>query len=79
MIKQNGEYEFKKADSKEDKIVFPSNATQRQHMSIAKNFLDNNDPGWDDTDDEDVDDLNGIIPESAKKLKTKSLTRSFRC
>ena len=72
MIKQDDEYAFKKSDSKEDKIVFPSNATQRQHMSIAKNFLDNNDPGWDDTDNEDVDDLNGIIPDSAKRLKTSS-------
>jgi hypothetical protein len=70
MIKQDGEYAFKKSNSKEDKIVFPSNATQRQHMSIAKNFLDNSDPGWDDTDDEDVDDFNGLIPDSAKKLKT---------
>lgn len=70
MIKQEGDYDYKKSDN--DRVVFPSNATQRQHMSIAKNFLDNNDPGWDDTDDEDVDDLNGLIPETAKKMKTDS-------
>lgn len=74
MIKQEGDYDSTK---KGRGIVFPSNATQRQHLSIAKNYLDNNDPGWDDTDDEDVDDLNGVVPESEiKKLKTENADRN---
>lgn len=58
----NGKY--KADDSTRD---FPSNKRQKNICSIAKNMLDTHAPGWDDTDDEDVDDLDGVIPESAFK------------